>query len=372
MKRNTVKKFMAITMTAAMMAALTACGGSSSSGSGDNQSSGSGTTSATTGSSEAAASSGKTYKVGVVQYMDHASLNQINDSMDKELDALGKEKGVTFDYKDYYENGQGDATNLSQMASDLVADDVDIIVAIATPAAQIVQSQTEGQDIPIVFSAVTDPEGAGLVKSNDAPGSNITGTSDALNTEAMMNLILAQNPETDYVGLLYSNSEDSSEKPIQEAKEFLDGKGIKYIEKTGTTTDEVSQAADALIAEGVDAVFTPTDNTIMNAELSLYEKFNEAKIPQYCGADSFALNGAFCGFGINYEDLGKATADMVSDILVDGADPATTPVQSFDNGVATINTETCEALGYNLDDVKKAFEPYCSKIEETVTAKSFE
>lgn len=365
MKKNAAKKFMAITMTAAMMAALTACGGSSSS-------SGSSAVTADAGTAETAAASGKTYKVGVVQYMDHASLNQINDSMDKELDALSREKGVTFDYEDYYENGQGDATNLSQMASDLVADDVDIIVAIATPAAQIVQSQTEGQDIPIVFSAVTDPEGAGLVKSNDAPGANITGTSDALNTEAMMNLILAQNPETDYVGLLYSNSEDSSEKPIQEAKEFLDGKGIKYIEKTGTTTDEVSQAADALIAEGVDAVFTPTDNTIQNAELSLYEKFTEAKIPQYCGADSFALNGAFCGFGINYEDLGKATADMVSDILVDGADPATTPVQSFDNGVATINTETCEALGYNLDDVKKAFEPYCSSIVETVTAKSFD
>lgn len=375
MKKNTVKKFLAVATAAAMMTALAACGSSSSGSTGDASESGNSSTAAAStaaGSTETAAASGKTYKVGVIQYMDHASLNQINDSMDKELDALSKEKGVTFDYKDYYENGQGDATNLSQMASDLIADDVDIIVAIATPAAQIAQSQTEGQDIPIVFSAVTDPVGAGLVESNDKPGANITGTSDALNTETMMNLILAQNPETDYVGLLYSNSEDSSEKAIKEAKEFLDGKGIKYIEKTGTTTDEVSQAADALIAEGVDAVFTPTDNTIQNAELSLYEKFTEAKIPQYCGADSFALNGAFCGFGINYEDLGKATADMVSDILVDGADPATTPVQSFDNGVATINTETCEALGYNLDDVEKAFEPYCSSIVETITAQSFD
>ena len=366
MKKRILKKAIALTSAIALAGALAACGGASASGTpaaSGNAASASGPAS---GSGD-----GTVYKVGVIQYMDHASLNQINDSMDQELDALSKQLGVTFDYEDYYENGQGDASNLSQMAADLVSDDVDIIVAIATPAAQIVQSQAEGTNIPIVFSAVTDPVGAGLVESGDAPGGNITGTSDALNTEAMMNLILAQNPDTDYVGLLYSNSEDSSEKPIQEAKEFLDSKGIKYIEKTGTTTDEVSQAADALIAEGVDAVFTPTDNTIMNAELSIYEKFTDAGIPQYCGADSFALNGAFCGFGINYEDLGKSTADMVSKILVDGADPATTPVVTFDNGVATINTQTCDALGYNLEDVEKAFEPYCSSIKETTTAENF-
>ncbi len=370
-KRQSLKKIAAVAMAFAMAGTLAACGSGSSASSSASGNSSAVSSEASGSASGSAQGSGKTYKVGVVQYMDHASLNQINDSMDQELDSLSKQMGVTFDYKDYYENGQGDASNLSQMAAELVSDDVDIIVAIATPAAQVVQSQIEGTDIPMVFSAVTDPVGAGLVESGDAPGGNITGTSDALNTKAMIDLMLAQNPDTDYVGLLYSNSEDSSEEPIKEAKEYLDSKGIKYIEKTGTTTDEVSQAADALIAEGVDAVFTPTDNTIMSAELSIYEKFTDAGIPQYCGADSFALNGAFCGYGVNYEDLGKSTADMVAKILADGADPATTPVVTFDNGVATINTQTCEALGYDLDEVEKAFQPYCSSIKETTTAENF-
>ena len=315
---------------------------------------------------------GEEFKVGIVQFVDHASLNQITSSLEAELDSLGEELGVTFSYADYYKNGQADGTLLNQIGADLVSDEVDVIVAIATPAAQIMQAVTEDSDIPIVFSAVTDPVGAGLAKSMEEPGMNITGTSDALNTNAIMNLILANDPETDCVGLLYSNGEDASKQAIADAKAFLDEKGIEYVEKTGTTTDEVSIAVDALIAENVDAIFTPTDNTIMNAELAIFEKMIDAGIPHYAGADSFALNGAFLGFGINYKDLGVKTAQMVASILVDGADPAATPVETFDNGIATINTETAEALGIDLDTVKEAFAPFCSAIEETVTAENFE
>ena len=302
--------------------------------------------------------------------MDHPSLNQIEDSLCTELDALSKD-GVKYEYKDYRMNGQGDASSLNQMTAQLLSDKVDIIGPIATPAIQIVQAQTEGQSIPIVFSAASDPVSAKLVDSLEKPGGHITGTSDFLNTNAIMDLIFAANPETDYVGLLYSKSEDSSKLPIETAKKYLEEKGIRYIEKTGTSTDEVSQAVDALIAEGVDAVFTPTDNTVQKAELSFYEKLQKAKIPHYGGADSFALNGAFCGYGVDYVQLGKATADMVSDILEKGKDPAETPVQTFDSGIATINTETCEKLGYSLEDIKKAFQPYCSKTEEIQTKKDF-
>lgn len=150
--------------------------------------------------------SGKTYKVGIVQYMDHASLNQITEYVEKELDAKAAETGATYDYQDYFFNGEGDATTLNQIGAQLKDDGVDIVVAIATPTAQIMQSVFEGTDTPIIFSAVTDPEGAGLVASNDAPGANITGTSDALNTDAIMNLIFAQNPDADKIGLLYSKS----------------------------------------------------------------------------------------------------------------------------------------------------------------------
>ncbi len=320
----------------------------------------------------AAADEAKTYKVGIIQFMDHASLNQIQDNLEKRLDEIGEEKGVTFDYADYAKNGEGDASTLNQIATELREDQVDLIVAIATPAAQVAQAVLEDSDIPLVFSAVSDPVGAGLAKDMEKPGMNITGTSDALNTNTMLDMMLALNPDTDYVGLLYSKSEANSEQPIADAKAYLDEKGIKYIEKTGTNTDEVSSAADVLVAEGVDAVFTPTDNTVMNAELAIFEKFTEAGIPHYAGADSFALNGGFCGFGVNYADLGVQTADMVATILVDGQAAAETPVATFDNGIATINTETAEAIGLNMDDVKAAFEPFCSAMDETATAEEFE
>lgn len=313
----------------------------------------------------------KDFKVGIVLFMDHPSLNQIKDNVASELDKLSGDMGVTFNYADYTFNGQGDATVLNQIASELISDEVDVIIPIATPAAQVVQAAVEDKGIPVVFSAVSDPVTAKLVSSMETPGSNITGTSDALNTNAIMDLMFAVNPETDYVGLLYSNSEDASKQPIKDAKKYLDDKGIKYIEKTGTKTDEIQAAADALVAEGVDAVFTPTDNTIQQAELGIYEKFRDAKIAHYAGADSFALNGAFMGYGVDYSYLGVATADMVADILVNGSDVATTSVQTFDNGIATINTDTCEVLGLNLDDVKKAIEPLCTQIVETKTEKEF-
>lgn len=346
-----MKKMVSLGLAGAMTLGMSACGGSSDSN---------------------ANNSDKVYKVGIVQYVDDASLNQIEKNIEKELDAKGKELGVTFDYKDYTYNGQADGSVLNQIADELITDEVDIIIPIATPTAQIMQASTDGKDIPIVFAAASDPEGAGLVESMEKPGGNITGTSDALNTEAVLDLMLAANPDTEYVGLLYSKSESASEKPIEDAKKYLDEKGIKYIEKTGTTTDEVSSAADALIAEKVDAIFTPTDNTVMTAELAIYEKLADAGIPHYCGADSFALNGSFVGYGVDYANLGKETADMVVEILVDGADPATMGVRTFDNGIATINTEVCEKLGLDLEEIKTAFEPLCTSVVETVTAEEFE
>ena len=313
---------------------------------------------------------GKTYKVGIVQFVDDASLNQIEAAIEAELDAKAAELSVTFDYTLF--NGQGDATTLNQIGAELVGKGVDLIVPIATPAVKIMQSATEDTEIPIVFSAVSDPVGSGIVDALDAPGGRITGTSDALNTKGLLDLMLAQNPDTKTVGLLYSKSEDSSKQPIADAKAYLEGKGIRCVEKTGTTTDEITSAVDALIAEKVDAVFTPTDNTVMTAELAIYEKFLNAKIPQYCGADSFALNGAFVGYGVDYTALGKMTADMVVQVLVDGKSPATLPVATFDNGIAMINTDSCTALGYDLAAVKQAFDGKCSAVLETTTQQNFD
>lgn len=307
------------------------------------------------------------YKVGIIQFVDDASLNQIVASIKEQLDAKSAEGEDTFVYDGYVYNGQADSTTLSQITMQLMADEVDVIIPIATPAAQIVQSVTEDNPLPIVFSAVSDPVGAGLVESMEAPGANITGTSDSLNTNAILDLMFLANPDIQSVGLLYSQSEDSSKQPIADAKAYLEEKGIEYVEKTGTNNTEVSQAADALVAEGVDAIFTPTDNTVMTAELAIFEKFIDAGIPHYAGADSFALNGAFCGYGVDYENLGTATADMVIEILK-GADPAETAVQTFDNGIATVNTETAEALGMDYS----GFAEMCTAVVETVTAEEFE
>lgn len=126
------------------------------------------------------------YKVGIVQYVDDASLNQIEKAIEAELDAKGAELGVTFDYADYTYNGQADSSTLNQIAADLVAEGVDVIIPIATPAAMIMQNATEDNQIPVVFSAVSDPVGAGLVASADAPGANITGTSDAIEVAQIM------------------------------------------------------------------------------------------------------------------------------------------------------------------------------------------
>lgn len=362
------KKLMAAVLGTCMMAALlSGCGANA----GDTTEAAASTAEETAQETSTEAA-GATYKVGVVQYMDHASLNQITEHLEKELDAKADELGVSFDYGDYFINGQGDSTIISQGLAQLKDDSVDAVVCVATPTALTAQSVFEGTDTPIVFSAVTDPVGAGLVASMDEPGGNITGTSDALNTEAIMNLIFAQNPEASKIGLLYSTSEDSSTQAIADAKAYLDDKGVEYVEKTGTNTTEVSQAADALIAAGVDAIFTPTDNTVMSAELSIYDKLADAGIPHYTGADSFALNGAFLGFGINYADLGSQTADMVADILVNGKSPASCPVVTLGNGIATINTETAERLGYDLQKTEEAFQPYCSEIVETTTAENFE
>lgn len=307
------------------------------------------------------------YKVGIIQFVDDASLNQIVASIQEQLDARSAEGEDTFVYDGYVYNGQADSTTLSQITMQLMADEVDVIIPIATPAAQIVQSVTEDAPLPIVFSAVSDPVGAGLVESMETPGANITGTSDALNASAILDLMFLANPDIQSVGLLYSQSEDSSKLPIEEAKAYLEEKGIEYVEKTGTNNTEVAQAADALIADGVDAVFTPTDNTVMTAELAIFEKFIDAGIPHYAGADSFALNGAFCGYGVDYENLGIATADMVIEILK-GADPAETAVQTFDNGIATVNTETAEAIGIDYS----GFAEKCTAVVETVTAEEFE
>ena len=318
----------------------------------------------------ASAEEAKTYTIGICNLVDDASLNQIIQNIRERLAEISEEKGVQFEILE--QNCNLDASVRQQIIENYIADEVDLLVGVATPVAQTMQGMTEESNIPVVFAAVSDPVGAGLVESLEAPGANITGTSDYLNTNAILDLIFAANPDAKKIALLYNPSEDASTAPIATAKEVLAAKGIEVKEYTGSNPSEVMLAADAIVADGMDAVFTPTDNTIMAAELSIYEKFAEAKIPHYCGADSFALNGALLGFGVDYANLGRETADMIAAILLDGAEPATLAVKTFDNGTATVNTETCEAVGFDFETIREAFGPFCTQVVEIQTAEAFE
>lgn len=308
--------------------------------------------------------------VGICNYVDDASLNQIVENIQLRLQEIGKERNVTIKVR--YDNCNGDPNLLAQIISNFTADKVDLMIGVATPVAMAMQAASEESGIPVVFAAVSDPVGAGLATSLETPDTYITGTSDFLDTTAVMNLIFAAKPETKKVGLLYDQGQDSSTAAVAAAKDYLAQKNVICVERTGTTVDEIVLAAQALIAEGVEAIFTPSDNTVMKAELSIYEMLAEAGIPHYAGADSFALNGAFVGYGVDYINLGRETANMAAEILLDGKKPSELPIRTFDNGTATINTEICAKLGYQYEELEKCFAPYCMKIQSIVTAEHFE
>ena len=271
--------------------------------------------------------------IAIIQQLDHSSLDEIRLAAQAEIDRVAAEKGVKVEYKHF--NGQNDTSVLGQIGTQVVSDGYDLILPIATLAAQYAVTAAEGKNIPIVYAAVSDPEGAGLTGID-----NVTGVSDALNTPFIMDMMFAADPDIQTVGLLYSLSEPNSEMPIKEAKAYLDAKGIPYIEKTGNTADEVITAATALVGR-CDAVFTPTDNAIMNVAPTVAETLANAGIAHYTGADSFVLAGSFVTCGVNYTELGTYSAAMAMDIALGGAVPE---FHVMDGGIITVNTDTAAAL----------------------------
>ena len=325
-----MKKFIAVMTAAAMLTSLSACGASASTASSAAESTAS---SAAADSTTGSTANATTYKVAIVQQLDHASLDEIRTAIEAELDAKAAEKGITIEYKDF--NGQNDATTLNQIGTQVVSDGYDAVIPIATLAAQCMATACESTKTPVIYAAISDPAAADLTDID-----YVTGTSDALNTQSIMDMIFAVQPEAKTIGLLYSNSEANSTTPIAEAKAYLDAKGIAYVEKTGNTNDEIMTAANALVGQ-VDAVFTPTDNVVMAAAAAVSETLTNAGIPFYTGADSFVTAGAFATCGVNYTELGTYTADMALEVLETGTVPE---YHVMDGGIITVNTETAAAL----------------------------
>ena len=335
-----MKKFLSMIAAVSLLAAsLSACGASS-------------TASTTAAAAAPAAEGGKEYKVAIVQQLDHASLDEIRVAIEAELEAKAAEKGIAITYTDF--NGQNDATVLNQIGAQVVSDGYDAIIPIATLAATTMATATEDNQIPVIYAAISDPGEAQLTGI-----ANVTGTSDALNTPFILDMMLKANPDIETVGLLYSNSEANSVTPIREAKEYLDSKGIAYLEKTGNTTDEILTAASAMVGR-VQAVFTPTDNVVMAAASAVAEILNGAGIPHYTGADSFVTAGAFATCGVNYTELGTYTADMAVDILLGGAVPE---YHVMDGGIITVNADTAAKLGIDYS----VFKDMAGTVKEVTT-----
>ena len=320
MKTNsTIKKIFAMLLACAMMLAFAACGSSPA-----------------PAASEAPADVHEaSLKVAIIKQLDHASLDEIANAIAARFDEMNAAGDVKVEYS--ISSGQNDQTILKQLCDQAIADKVDVIIPIATSAAQVAALSAEGTGVKVVFAAISDPAAANLTGID-----YVTGTSDALNTSFILDMMLAQNPEVKKVGLLYSLSEPNSATPIADAKAYLDAKNIEYVEQTANTNDEVVAAASALIAADVDAVFTPTDNIIMAAELAIYEDLAKAGIPHYTGADSFVRNGAFATCGVNYTELGRKTAELA---VRSASGEALEDYYLMDGGIITVNTETASLLG---------------------------
>lgn len=288
-------------------------------------------------------------KIGIIQIVEHPSLNTIRDSLIEELKAQGYKDGesITIDYQ----NAQGDQTNLKTISQKFVSNKYDLIVAIATPSAQAVVSETK--DIPILFSACTDPLGSGLVTNMEKPGGNVTGTSDAVSAEKIMELSKRITPDFKTIGALYNSSETNSVSVVNELKEYAKKNNMTVIDATVTNSSEVQQAVTSLV-DKVDVLFSPIDNTVASAMPLVTQIANKAKKPVYVGADSMVKDGGLATYGINYQVLGKETGAMAVEILK-GKKAGDIPVKTMKDMDIYLNNSTAKAIGINLpEDVLKS------------------
>lgn len=277
----------------------------------------------------------ETISVGVLQFMEHNSLQAARDGFAEELEA----SDLTVEFEDM--NAQGDQSNLQSMSEQLSSNN-DLMLAIATPAAQSLA--TVEQDKPILFTAVTDPTDAGLVETNEAPGMNLTGTSDMVPIEEQIALLLSIVADAEKIGIAYNSSEPNSKIQADLAVAELEAQGVKAVVQTVTTTNDVQTTLTSL-AQEVDGIYLPTDNTMASTMSIIGEIATEYQLPLVAGAGAMVEDGGLATYGINYTDLGRQTARLALRILEDGENPAEIAIETSDNLELIVNEGMAEALG---------------------------
>ena len=287
----------------------------------------------------------KVYKIGICQLSEHVALDAAYEGFVDGLEEAGYVDGENIEID--YQNAQGDQSNCPTIASKLVNDQSDLILAIATPAAQACANATE--EIPILVTAVTDPAASGLVEDNTAPGSNISGTSDLTPVKEQLDLMMQLLPDTEKIAILYCSSESNSEIQAELAMEAAEELGIETIETTVSNSNEIQQVVQNLIGKA-DAIYAPTDNIIAAGMQTVSLVANPAGLPIICGEEGMVKNGGLATNGINYYNLGKQTAAMAVKILEGEAEPATMPIEYLEDVETVINAATAEELGIEIPE----------------------
>jgi putative tryptophan/tyrosine transport system substrate-binding protein len=320
-----MKKSLAVILSGAMLM-LAACGGGSNQASGDKKE--------------------KMVKIGITQIVEHPSLDATREGFIAALKDAGYEEGKNL--KLDYQNAQGDMNNNASIAQKLVSDKNDLILAIATPSAQAVVQATK--DIPILFSAITDPVSAELVQSLEKPGGNATGTSDT-HPNAIKNTIAAIKkfvPDAKKVGIIYNNGEPNSVINVKNAREAIKEAGLEAVETTISTSSEVKQAAESMVGR-VDVLYIPKDNTVVAALESVIAVANDKDIPTFSGDGDSVKRGTFASYGFDYHDLGYTTGKMAVEILK-GKKPSEVPVGFPENLELIVNKKAGEEEGITLTE----------------------
>ncbi len=321
MKKGKVSKLMALGLAGLVM--LTGC---------------------TSSNNEVSAKGNKVFKIGISQLAEHPALDDARRGFEDGLAELGVEAQIT------YQNAQGDIPNSVSIAQKFVKDKVDLIYAIATPAAQSAKQATK--DIPIIFSAVTDPVLAELVDSMEKPGGNVTGTSDASPMDRQLQLFKDLDNNIKNIGIIFNTSEPNSQVQVEMAKELSKDLGLNIVEVGISTISEIPQAVDSIIKK-VDGIYTITDNMVASAINVVAEKAIENNLITVGGEDSHVNGGILITDGISYYELGKQSARMAKEILVDGKSPANIPSETSANATKVFNENTLKAL--KLDENNKVF-----------------